>query len=60
MLLLEGMKKVETWVVRFRGERREGQMRMANGGIVHPFHLNAGLKGFLHETPYARSYTNPH
>lgn len=57
MLLLEGMRKVETWVVRFSGERREGQMRMANGGIVHPPYLNAGLKGFLHETPYARSYS---
>lgn len=57
LLLKGGLELVETWVVRFSGERREGQMRMADSGIVHPAYLEGRLKGFLGETPYARSYS---
>lgn len=60
MLLAAGVRGVETWVVRFSGERREGQMRMAQGGIVHPAYLRERLNGFLGETPYARSYSRKH
>lgn len=57
VLLSYGAPDIDTWVVRFSGERREGQMRMANSGIVHPAYLNGRLKGCLGETPYARSYS---
>ncbi len=57
MLIQAGVMDVETWVVRFSGERREGQMRMNGGGIVQPAYLQGRLRGFLHETPYARSYS---
>lgn len=57
LLLGHGLTNVETWVVRFSGERREGQMRMDKGGTVEPAYMDKRLKGFLGETPYARSYS---
>ncbi|GJE81985.1 hypothetical protein CJNNKLLH_3342 [Methylorubrum thiocyanatum] len=57
LLLGHGLANVETWVVRFSGERREGQMRMDKGGTVEPAYMDKRLKGFLGETPYARSYS---
>lgn len=57
LLLSAGVPRVETWTVRFSGERREGQMRMKDGGIVHPSYLYHRLRGYLGETPYARSYS---
>ncbi len=60
MLIQAGVTDVQTWVVRFSGERREGQMRMNGGGIVQPAYLAERLRGFLHETPYARSYSRKH
>lgn len=60
LLLSNGALEIQTWVVRFSGERREGQMRMAGSGIVQPTYLDGMLKGFLGETPYARSYSRKH
>jgi len=57
LLLSYRTPEVETWVVRFSGERREGQMRMANSGVVQPAYLVRRLQGCLGETPYARSYS---
>ncbi|KQT93317.1 hypothetical protein ASG60_08060 [Methylobacterium sp. Leaf469] len=57
LLFRRGVTEVETWVVRFSGERREGQMRMDKGGTVEPAYMDRRLKGFLGETPYARSYS---
>ncbi|MFJ7441607.1 hypothetical protein ACIQW5_28870 [Methylorubrum thiocyanatum] len=57
LLVRAGVREVETWVVRFSGERREGQMRMVKGGMVEPAYLANRLNGFLGETPYARSYS---
>ena len=57
MLIRSGVRDVGTWIVRFSGERREGQMRMRGGGIVQPSYLQERLQGFLRETPYARSYS---
>jgi hypothetical protein len=57
LLLTAGQEQVDTWIVQFSGERREGQMRMNRGGIVHPAYLTTRLRGYLGETPYARSYS---
>lgn len=57
LLFRRGVTAVETWVVRFSGERREGQMRMDKGGTVEPAYMDRRLRGFLGETPYARSYS---
>jgi hypothetical protein len=57
VMLQSGVPNVQTWVVRFSGERREGQMRKKGSGLVDPAYLETRLFGFLGETPYARSYS---
>ena len=57
MIQSVGVSAIDPYVVRFSGERREGQIRMDGGGILDPNFLVTQLNGYLGETPYARSYS---
>jgi len=56
-VLLNGAEQVEMYVTRFSGERRWAHMKMKNHGVIDPDFLLEGVKGYIGETPFARSWS---
>lgn len=56
-MLLRGASQVKLYVTRFSGERRLAHMQMENHGVIEPAFLLSHVKGYLGETPFARSWS---
>jgi hypothetical protein len=56
-MLLRGAKDIEIFVTRFSGERRWAHMKMKQHGVVDPDFMIECVKGYLGETPFARSWS---
>lgn len=59
-LVLMGCQKPHLFVTRFSGERRLAQMQMFDHGSVDPELMGQDIRGFLGETPFARSWSTKH
>lgn len=56
-MLLRGASQVRLYVTRFSGERRLAHMKMESHGVIEPRFLLSHVKGYLGETPFARSWS---